>query len=206
MAVPIAWERFDPDLSLTDENTGAALTGLLAGLVERVTFHNADTGFCVLRVKARGQRDLITVIGHAAAIMMTVNSSSTGASGSSVRTPHTVPRGQLSASDPPPGVRHVGKHERERQAVGLREIRGDDAYAAARRVDAVDVVGADLAGRRVAFVLRVDAVALVLAEVEADGPAPAAEEQRERVERAAQRERRRRHPRRQLQDPSRGHQ
>lgn len=40
----------------------------LAGLMERVTFHNADTGFCVLRVKARGQRDLITVVGHAASI------------------------------------------------------------------------------------------------------------------------------------------
>src|SRR4030081_4104059 len=40
----------------------------LAGLVERVTFHNADSGFCVLRVKARGHRDLITVIGHAAVI------------------------------------------------------------------------------------------------------------------------------------------
>ncbi|MDG4602596.1 MAG: ATP-dependent RecD-like DNA helicase [Defluviicoccus sp.] len=40
----------------------------LAGLVERVTFRNEDSGFCVLRVKARGQRDLITVIGHAAAI------------------------------------------------------------------------------------------------------------------------------------------
>ncbi|MBV8525719.1 MAG: ATP-dependent RecD-like DNA helicase, partial [Acetobacteraceae bacterium] len=40
----------------------------LDGLVERVTFHNAETGFCVLRVKARGQRDLITVVGHAATI------------------------------------------------------------------------------------------------------------------------------------------
>ncbi|RYE96690.1 MAG: ATP-dependent RecD-like DNA helicase, partial [Oxalobacteraceae bacterium] len=40
----------------------------LAGLVERVTFHNADSGFCVLRVKARGQRDLVTVVGHAASI------------------------------------------------------------------------------------------------------------------------------------------
>ena len=40
----------------------------LAGLVERITFHNPDNGFCVLRVKARGQRDLITVIGHAALI------------------------------------------------------------------------------------------------------------------------------------------
>src|SRR5499433_4258217 len=41
---------------------------LLAGLVDRVTFHNSENGFCVLRVKARGQRDLITVIGHAAMI------------------------------------------------------------------------------------------------------------------------------------------
>jgi exodeoxyribonuclease V alpha subunit len=38
------------------------------GLVERVTYHNADNGFCVLRVKARGQRDLVTVVGAAAAI------------------------------------------------------------------------------------------------------------------------------------------
>ena len=41
---------------------------ILAGLVERVTFHNPESGFCVLRVKARGQRDLVTVVGHAAAI------------------------------------------------------------------------------------------------------------------------------------------
>jgi exodeoxyribonuclease V alpha subunit len=43
-------------------------TEVLAGLVDRVTFHNAENGFCVLRVKARGQRDLITVLGHAAMI------------------------------------------------------------------------------------------------------------------------------------------
>ena len=41
---------------------------VLAGLVERVTFHNADNGFCVLRAKARGHRDLVTVVGHAATI------------------------------------------------------------------------------------------------------------------------------------------
>jgi len=40
----------------------------LAGLVERVTFHSPETGFCVLRVKARGQRDLVTVIGSAASV------------------------------------------------------------------------------------------------------------------------------------------
>jgi exodeoxyribonuclease V alpha subunit len=41
---------------------------LLAGLVERVTYQNADSGFCVIRVKARGHRDLVTVVGHAAVI------------------------------------------------------------------------------------------------------------------------------------------
>jgi len=40
----------------------------LAGVVERVTFHNGENGFCVLRVKARGQRDLITILGHAAMV------------------------------------------------------------------------------------------------------------------------------------------
>jgi exodeoxyribonuclease V alpha subunit len=40
----------------------------LAGLVERVTYHNADNGFCVLRIKARGHRDVVTVVGHAATI------------------------------------------------------------------------------------------------------------------------------------------
>ena len=41
---------------------------VLAGLVERVTYHNDENGFCVIRIKARGQRDLVTVIGHAAVI------------------------------------------------------------------------------------------------------------------------------------------
>ena len=40
----------------------------LAGLVERVTFHNADNGFCVLRIKARGHRELVTVLGAAPSI------------------------------------------------------------------------------------------------------------------------------------------
>ena len=39
---------------------------VLAGLVERVTYHNAENGFCVLRAKARGHRDVVTVVGHAA--------------------------------------------------------------------------------------------------------------------------------------------
>src|SRR5260221_1226933 len=48
--------------------TPASTQEVLAGLVERLTFHNAESGFCVLRIKARGHRDLVTVVGHAAVI------------------------------------------------------------------------------------------------------------------------------------------
>ena len=41
---------------------------VLVGLIERVTFHNGENGFCVLRVKARGHRELVTTVGHAATI------------------------------------------------------------------------------------------------------------------------------------------
>jgi exodeoxyribonuclease V alpha subunit len=40
----------------------------LTGTVERVTFHNEENGFSVLRVQVRGRRELVTVVGHAAAI------------------------------------------------------------------------------------------------------------------------------------------
>jgi exodeoxyribonuclease V alpha subunit len=40
----------------------------LSGLIERVTFHSPDSGFCVLRVNVRGRRDLVTVLGSAAEI------------------------------------------------------------------------------------------------------------------------------------------
>jgi hypothetical protein len=35
--------------------------GVLAGTIERVTFHNAESGFCVLPIKARGHLDLVTI-------------------------------------------------------------------------------------------------------------------------------------------------
>ena len=40
----------------------------LSGLVERVTFHNEDTGFAVLKVKVKGRRDLVAVVGTVAAV------------------------------------------------------------------------------------------------------------------------------------------
>ncbi|GFO58329.1 ATP-dependent RecD-like DNA helicase [Geomonas silvestris] len=40
----------------------------LAGSLERVTFHSEETGFCVLRVKVTGRRELVTVIGSAVSV------------------------------------------------------------------------------------------------------------------------------------------
>src|SRR5437660_1905823 len=39
------------------------VTEEISGLIERVTFHNDENGFCVLRVRARGQREETTVVG-----------------------------------------------------------------------------------------------------------------------------------------------
>jgi len=36
----------------------------LKGLVERVTYHNSENGFAVIKAKVRGQRDLVTVTGN----------------------------------------------------------------------------------------------------------------------------------------------
>lgn len=47
-------------MSTTDE--------ALQGSVERVTFHSEETGFCVLRTRVRGHRDLVTVVGATASI------------------------------------------------------------------------------------------------------------------------------------------
>lgn len=38
------------------------------GFVERVTFHNADNGFSVLRVKVKGRDDLVTVVGNTTSV------------------------------------------------------------------------------------------------------------------------------------------
>lgn len=40
----------------------------ISGSVERVTFHIEESGFCVIRIKVKGKRELVTVIGSAAAI------------------------------------------------------------------------------------------------------------------------------------------
>ena len=51
----------------------------LSGLIERVTFFNDDSGFAVLKVKAKGHRDYVTVVGS----LPSVSAGETGDSGGS---------------------------------------------------------------------------------------------------------------------------
>ncbi|MGA2646683.1 MAG: hypothetical protein ABSF15_18380 [Candidatus Sulfotelmatobacter sp.] len=37
-------------------------TEQISGVIEPVTFHNEDSGFCVLRVKTKGHREETTII------------------------------------------------------------------------------------------------------------------------------------------------
>ncbi len=46
----------------------ASFAERLHGSIERVTFHSEESGFCVLRVKVQGRRDLATVVGTAPAV------------------------------------------------------------------------------------------------------------------------------------------
>jgi hypothetical protein len=39
-----------------------------SGLIERITFHSEETGFAVLRVKVKGHRELVTVVGALASV------------------------------------------------------------------------------------------------------------------------------------------
>lgn len=40
----------------------------IQGSIERVTFHSEESGFCVIRIKVRGHRELVTVVGSAASV------------------------------------------------------------------------------------------------------------------------------------------
>ena len=49
-------------------NTNNNSTEYISGTVERITYHNIDNGFCVLRTIVKGRKDLVTVIGNVPAI------------------------------------------------------------------------------------------------------------------------------------------
>jgi exodeoxyribonuclease V alpha subunit len=52
-------------LNETSRESEASFAERLHGSIERVAFHSQESGFCVLRVKVKGRRDLATVVGIA---------------------------------------------------------------------------------------------------------------------------------------------
>ena len=44
--------------------TKATENNALSGIVERITYHNAENGFCVFKAKIRNHKDLVTIIGN----------------------------------------------------------------------------------------------------------------------------------------------
>jgi exodeoxyribonuclease V alpha subunit len=69
---------------MSAQNTPAASdranhTDRVAGLVERVTYHNSDNGFCVLRLRVKGERELVTLVGHTPAVSPGEYASASGA-------------------------------------------------------------------------------------------------------------------------------
>ena len=87
----------------------AAPLEALAGTVERVTYHNAENGFAVLKVQTRGKRDLVTVVGHAASVM---EGEWITASGSWVsdRTHGVQFKAQTLSATPPTGAQGIEKY------------------------------------------------------------------------------------------------
>ena len=56
-------ERPNQNAALLRTESPARPPESLSGLIERVTFFNEENGFGVLKVKAKGHRDLVTVVG-----------------------------------------------------------------------------------------------------------------------------------------------
>ncbi len=53
---------------MPDKNPSGPSPRTLSGIVERITFHNPDSGFAVLRLKIPGRRELATVVGQIVSI------------------------------------------------------------------------------------------------------------------------------------------
>lgn len=51
-----------------NQTSAAPALEAISGFIERITFHNPGNGYCVLRLKARGHRDLVTIVGHSSSI------------------------------------------------------------------------------------------------------------------------------------------
>ncbi|ACL59620.1 SF1B family DNA helicase RecD2 [Methylobacterium nodulans] len=133
----------------------------LAGTIERVTFHSPESGFCVLKVKARGRRDLVPVVGHAPTVAAGEWITATGAWVSD-RTHGLQFRADTLACTPPTGAEGIERYLASGQMRGIgpemakRIVRafGADTFtvieAAPERLTEVSGIGPVRAARLVA--------------------------------------------------------
>jgi exodeoxyribonuclease V alpha subunit len=52
----------------TNRNRPPAMPEVVKGFIERVTFHNPENGFAVLKVKTRDRKDFVTVVGSTTSV------------------------------------------------------------------------------------------------------------------------------------------
>ena len=104
----------------------------LAGTVERVTFHNAENGFCVLKVQARGKRDLVAVVGHAPAIGAGEWITASGAWVSD-RTHGLQFKAEVLKTTPPTGAEGIEKYLASGQMRGIGPAMAKRIVASLRR-------------------------------------------------------------------------
>ncbi len=90
----------------------------LAGTVERVTFHNAENGFCVLKVQVRGKRDLVVVVGHTPSVGAGEWITASGAWVSD-RTHGLQFKAEVLKTTPPTGVEGIEKYLASGQMRGI---------------------------------------------------------------------------------------
>ena len=95
----------------------AAPLEALAGTVERVTYHNAENGFAVLKVQTRGRRDLVTVVGHAS--IMEGEWITASGSWVSDRTHGVQFKAQTLSATPPTGAQGIEKYLASGQMRGI---------------------------------------------------------------------------------------
>ncbi|WP_414475702.1 ATP-dependent RecD-like DNA helicase [Microvirga sp. M2] len=90
----------------------------LAGSVERVTFHNPENGFAVLKVHARGKRDLVTVVGHTPSVSAGEWITASGV-WISDRTHGLQFKAEILKTTPPTGVEGIEKYLASGQMRGI---------------------------------------------------------------------------------------
>ena len=97
-------------LSMPTSYNKPRMSESLSGTIERVTFHNPDNGFVVLRVQVKGRRGLATVVGQAASAVAGEYLEATGKWARGCRTWPTIQSRQPAHPSPPSTPEGIEKY------------------------------------------------------------------------------------------------